>query len=883
DKWLLESYEFRNNSFAVQPYVANGYIGIRLPTHGQGYSVDQNTTSPSSGQSPTNGWPLFDPRFTGAFLSGFWNYQLNITATNFPELLEQGGESVISTLPVWSTLLVTDKVTNSTYSTQTKNDSISNYYQSLSFRNGVVHTNLTWSPSGNNVTTNITSPSGYELDYTVLAHRSRPNLGIVRLDITSHTSRSVIISDILDGAGSWRTQFVNSSFADDYSISTAVRPEGVNTTAFEYSSLWFSDPSLLVNSSRTFSNYASKNDSTTSQQIEIMLPANSTYTIIKYVGIASTDAFPSNAQQTAMGAALRAKRFGWDSILIEHNEAWDDIWNSADIIIPDNEQLQTSIRASIYHLLANMRPSSEGTGIGDNSVSISGLSSDSYAGFIFWDADLWMFHGIQALFPQYALSINNYRAKLRDAAIKNAEYYNLNGAIYPWTSSRFGNCTSTGPCVDYQYHLNVDIALANWNYYLSTNDTDWLETQGWPIIRDAADMFTSYVQFNQTITVNEPNGTRNFTSVYNGTRWNSTFYYTLNLTDSDDNDHQVNNDAFTNAGISQLMGWAIAAAEVVGETPSSQWASIKDHMYLPQDEELDLTLEYEGMNGSVPINNADVILLTYPLQFNQTDTRARNNFDYYASKQSSDGLAWTYAVYAINAAKLATSGCSTYTYLLEASQPYLRAPYYQFSETAVDDPSINGGTNPAFPFLTGHGSYLQVYTHGFTGFRVRPDALYLDPMMVPQMPQGYTIKGLKYQGSVFDINVGIENTTVLRRPDESFSSTPDNTEEDNNPVVVRIASRNEMAGDYSIQINQTISVPTFRSDFTFDIDGNIAQCLPVSSNNTWAPGKFPVAINDGDNSTYWQPLDSGLSSLVIDLGDAKNISSAYFLWGAAPP
>lgn len=56
----------------------------------------------------------------------------------------------------------------------------------------------------------------------------------------------------------------------------------------------------------------------------------------------------------------------------------------------------------------------------------------------------------------------------------------------------------------------------------------------------------------------------------------------------------------------------------------------------------------------------------------------------------------TYSVFAVDANALSPSGCSVYTYTLNAMLPYLRAPWYQFSEQNVDDVNTNGGTNPAF-------------------------------------------------------------------------------------------------------------------------------------------------------------------------------------------
>jgi len=129
-------------------------------------------------------------------------------------------------------------------------------------------------------------------------------------------------------------------------------------------------------------------------------------TAIKYVGIASSDAFPGTELDTAHEAVTRAIADGFASVLAEHNAAWDALWEDADIVIPGDtpelEGLQLAARASLFHLLSNVRQGSEGHGLGDNSIAPAGLTSDSYAGQVFWDADTWMAPSLISLFPSYA-------------------------------------------------------------------------------------------------------------------------------------------------------------------------------------------------------------------------------------------------------------------------------------------------------------------------------------------------------------------------------------------------------------------------------------------------------------------------------------------------
>lgn len=79
--WTLTSSNFDQSSFQVQPYVSNGYISQRLPVEGMGYK--EFTLINASAMDGTNGWPLFDARFTAAMVAGFYDQQENTTGTNF--------------------------------------------------------------------------------------------------------------------------------------------------------------------------------------------------------------------------------------------------------------------------------------------------------------------------------------------------------------------------------------------------------------------------------------------------------------------------------------------------------------------------------------------------------------------------------------------------------------------------------------------------------------------------------------------------------------------------------------------------------------------------------------------------------------------------------
>ena len=372
DTWTLTTTSFIPNRYQVQPYVANGYHGSRLPAEGMGFWVDRNLTGK---WQPVNGWPLDNPRQTVTTISGFWDSQENTTGTNFPELLKEGGESVISGIPAWSSFFVTSEKGH-TYAPGVDNSTVNSFRQSLSLKNGVVETEVAWNPKG--------EPS-CKLKYTVVAHRKRINLGMVKLEVSCGKATKLTITDILDGQGAQRTTFSGKGYKDDgATIWTSVKPLGIsNVTAYEFSTVDIVDVSareLSTRSNAEFRPYVSENESTSAQEWNLTVDEHKPVTLVKYVGIASSDAFPDDAMGVAEAAAVGAKEYGWKRLMKEHDAAWGGLWDSSDIVVPGDEELQIALRASLYHLLANIRGESEGPGIGDNSISVGGLSSDSYAG-----------------------------------------------------------------------------------------------------------------------------------------------------------------------------------------------------------------------------------------------------------------------------------------------------------------------------------------------------------------------------------------------------------------------------------------------------------------------------------------------------------------------
>lgn len=902
---ILGSTKMYPNTYSKQPYVSNGYIGSRIPNVGFGYALDTlNLWTQSGDEIPgalDNGWPLRNKRYAGAFVSDFYCLQEKLNSTNFPELDDKGYTTVISAIPQWTNLQFSIDNDSIWFNPQdVRINDVTNYSQNMSMRNGVVTTQMDWLNGMLNVKSEV------------VTHKKYYSLGMVSLEISLNLDKlpsdvphvDLNIYDFLDFESSHRTVLQDLGFdKDNEGIYMVVEPENVPySNAAIFSSCTLQDAAGSNVSTFTSANEHS-NDERIAQSTEVRLSRDSPKAIVrKYVGIMSSE-FNKNGGKdvsnlqfaTTMATSSRGR---FEELISSNTEAWTRIYNDAFIEIPSDALLEMTARSSLFHLLANTRTFnvSEDRGL---PLGVSGLSSDSYGGMVFWDADIWMQPALLPFFPDIAKNINNYRNATHQQARDNAKEHGYSGAVYPWTSGRYANCTSTGPCIDYEYHLNVDVALASFSIYMNGAEgagEDYLRYTTWPIVRDAAEFFTEYVKFNETLGK----------------------YETYNLTDPDEFANHVNNGAFTNAGIKTMLKWATDIGYHLREAVNPKWIEISKKIYIPRSCS-NITLEYSGMNSSVEIKQADVPLMVYPLGY-ITDESILNNaikdLYYYSERQSASGPAMTYPVFVAAAAGMLNHGSSSQSYLYKSVLPYLRGPFAQFSEQSDDNFLTNGLTQPAFPFLTANGGFLQSILFGLTGLRYSYEVdestkkitrlLRFSPIELPLLPGGIAIRNFKYMGQVLDIIIDDHNGTIIHKsgnapikikvPDRSLIRDRDITRYEGPNSTNHDNCFNDYSeeggGDkpvsaygtyYTINPGQELVLPLFRP--ALNVQGNVVESKQVTNLTAGVPGDVPFSALDGNNYTHWQPANKyEAAKLLIDLGDDNyhEIKSGMILWGQRP-
>ena len=458
--WEIQTTNLDQGHYQSRLSLANGYLGINVAAAGPFFEQDVSVDGDN-----INGWPLFSQRQTFATIAGFFDEQPTTNGTNFEWLNQYGGESVISGVPHWSGIVV--DLGNGTYLDATvDNTTISNFASSLNAKQGIANWSYTWSPKNANDTS-------FKITYTMFLHKVYVNQAFIQMQITPSADCNASIVNVIDGTSAVRTNFTSSGM-EGTAIYTAVYPNNVNNvTAYIYTAMEASGEvnasSLTIVSDKL---YLGVNDSSIAQSASAALKAGQTTIVTKYVGGATSDGFV-DPQRTARGACMEAMMNGFNKSMASHVEEWAEIFPEGSVdnyTYPENGTLpadqyiiESHITAVLneYYLLqntisANALSNASYAPIDTWSISVGGLTSDSYGGLVFWDAEIWMQPGLAASHPQAVKQIANYRVERYSQAKANAQTayqssknttsFSSDAAVYSWTSGRYGNCTGTGPC-----------------------------------------------------------------------------------------------------------------------------------------------------------------------------------------------------------------------------------------------------------------------------------------------------------------------------------------------------------------------------------------------------------------------------------------------------
>ncbi len=457
-------------------------------------------------------------------------------------------------------------------------------------------------------------------------------------------------------------------------------------------------------------------------EVTLRVQRGHTYAFTKYVAMSRADWGGGAAADLAL--ARQARERGFARLAAENRSAWQALWQS-DIVIDGDARAQQVAHSELYYLLVNTTPDTSWA------PGPCGLTL-CYTGHVFWDSDTWMFPALLLLHPRRAESLVTYRERALPQAEQRARQHGLAGAMYPWEAD-----PQTGDDVtphsakvlsDSEIHVDAEVAFAQWQYYLSTLDRNWLATRGWPVIRAVARFWASRATYDAR----------------------NSRYEILHVTSVSESNSDIPNDTYTNMEAAQALRIATAAAGIVGERADPSWDRIAHGLYIPlapggaRHLPFDPSVVVRGRHAAGPLPLLFLPALDLPI----SAPLRRQDIDY-AIPRNPPPYAGSFSMAMLPAATAAAEvgrGDSAAAWLdLYVTGGTLKPPFNIRTETA---------DNEVGPFLTGTGAYLQGLMFGLTGLRIRQAGLV--DAYAPVLPRDWrslTLRDVIFRGRHMDIRV----------------------------------------------------------------------------------------------------------------------------------
>ena len=389
-----------------------------------------------------------------------------------------------------------------------------------------------------------------------------------------------------------------------------------------------------------------------------------------------------------------------------HVSRWQTLWETG--VDFSRFDVAQAFNSSMYSLLSSLNDKNI------FSISSYGLTGNDDDGHISFGAETWIFPGVLLLHPTIAKSILEFRMNTIHGAVIKASSGGWNGTDFPWETSSSGIEISTGEQSTGGIHVNGDIVWAVRQYYYTTMDENWLLNVGYPIVTGIADFFVSRINFDSNYVahldnVNPPD-----------TTWSN-----------------INDSVFTNYGACMALAFATEAAIIVGRTPDPRWIKISEKVTLPVINQKHPI--FHGYDGGQTSSNADVVLLGFPFDMSMNQTVRLNDLQYYFEKTNKDAPAMTWSAYAIGF--IETKQEASARLLFNKTLSSLSEPYKTW--ITPDSDSNND--------LRAAGSWLQLSQFGYTGIRIKPHAMFINPSSMPEGCSYTKIRSLTYRGAVISL------------------------------------------------------------------------------------------------------------------------------------
>jgi alpha,alpha-trehalose phosphorylase len=193
----------------------------------------------------------------------------------------------------------------------------------------------------------------------------------------------------------------------------------------------------------------------------------------------------SSLRDQVEAALASARHSGWQDLVDAQRQYLDRFWDSADVRIEGDEELQLAVRFALFHILQSSARSE------NRAIPAKGLTGPGYDGHVFWDTEMFVLPVLTYTAPEAAASALRWRHSILPLARERAQQLGLRGATFPWRTIRGQECSGYWPASTAAFHINADIADATVRYQRATEDLDFEREHGMEILVETARLWRS--------------------------------------------------------------------------------------------------------------------------------------------------------------------------------------------------------------------------------------------------------------------------------------------------------------------------------------------------------------------------------------------------------
>ncbi|WP_297328881.1 family 65 glycosyl hydrolase domain-containing protein [uncultured Bacteroides sp.] len=611
----------------------------------------------------------------------------------------------------------------------------------------------------------VTSPSGNQLSLHVehLTNMAHPNLCLIKYSVTSlNYSGKVSLVPLLDG------DIANESKNSDEKIWNILRSRATSDSAYLWTQTRREDAQICY--AMTYQFFKNNQEPMTNpiriekeKQAGFSVGADvkpgDTVTLIKYVSIVSSLYYErQDLIEESISQARQAQTSGWDALLKDHQQAWQDIWDEADVLIEGDPEAQQGIRYNIFQLYQTYR--------GDDprlNIAPKGFTGEKYGGNTYWNTEL-------CCVPYFLLStpkeiVKNlliYRYNQLPKAIENAKKlgFSNGAALFPQVTNNGEECHSEWEITFEEIHRNNIMVYAITQQATLTGSLEYIAKYGLEVMIAISRFWSQRVSFSRP----------------------KQKYVILGVTGPDEYQNNVDNNWYTNYSCIQCLKMTLNYLEIIAQKSpdeyvrvrritnfnqaeeTERWRNIIEHMYLPEDTEQGIFIQNDGYmdkelqsTDAIPkeqrpinqhwswdrilrscyIKQSDVLLGLYLYSFDFDTDTIRRNFEFYEPMTVHESSLSPH-IHSILAARIGK--------IDKAYEHFLHT-------TRLDLDDYNNEAAQGLHITSMPGSWLAI-VQGFAGLQIRNGIISFSPVL-PKKWNSYSFK-VNYLGSTFHMQIGKE-------------------------------------------------------------------------------------------------------------------------------